>query len=64
MDFPATAGSLSLGTARLALCCVIAMASMEKDAPIARTEQPPELGTVVGLAEVGELQHRYKRRAA
>jgi putative transposase len=38
--------------------------SLEKDAPIARRVQPPELGTVVGLPEVGGLHHRYERRAA
>jgi hypothetical protein len=36
--------------------------SWEKDASIARTAQPPELGTVVGLAEVGGLHHRYGAR--
>jgi putative transposase len=38
--------------------------SLEKDAPIPRTIQPPELGTVVEFPEVGGLHHRYKRRAA
>ena len=38
--------------------------SLEKDAPIPRRVQPPKLGTVVELPEVGGLHHRYERRAA
>jgi transposase InsO family protein len=38
--------------------------SLEKDAPIPRAVQPPELGRVVELPEVGGLHHRYERRAA
>ena len=38
--------------------------SLEKDAPIPRRIQLPELGTVVELPEVGGLHHRYERRAA
>ena len=38
--------------------------SLEKDAPIPRTVQPPEFGTVIKLPEVGGLHHRYERRAA
>ena len=38
--------------------------SLGKDAPIPRTVQPPELGTVVEFPEVGGLHHRYERRAA
>ena len=38
--------------------------SLAKDAPEVRTVQPPELGAVIGLAEVGGLHHRYERRAA
>jgi transposase InsO family protein len=38
--------------------------SLDKDAPIARAVQPPELGKVVELPEVGGLHHRYERRAA
>jgi putative transposase len=38
--------------------------SLEKDAPIPRTVQPPEFGTVIELPEVGGLHHRYERRAA
>jgi hypothetical protein len=38
--------------------------SLAKDAPEERAVQPPELGAVVGLAGVGGLHHRYKRRAA
>jgi transposase InsO family protein len=35
-----------------------------KDAPEPRMVQPPELGGVVELPEVGGLHHRYERRAA
>jgi putative transposase len=38
--------------------------SLDKDAPIPRRVQPPELGNVVELPEVGGLHHRYERRAA
>jgi putative transposase len=38
--------------------------SLEKDAPIPRNIQPPELGRVVELPQVGGLHHRYERRAA
>ena len=38
--------------------------SLEKDAPIPRAVQLPQLGRVVELPEVGGLHHRYERRAA
>lgn len=38
--------------------------SLDKDAPIPRRVQPPELGKVVELPEVGGLHHRYERHAA
>ena len=38
--------------------------SLEKDAPQTRPVQPPDLGSVVALPEVGGLHHRYERRAA
>jgi transposase InsO family protein len=38
--------------------------SLEKDAPETRPVQPPELGSVVELPEVGGLHHRYEQRAA
>ncbi len=38
--------------------------SLDKDAPFPRDVQPPELGRVVELPEVGGLHHRYERRAA
>jgi len=38
--------------------------SLEEDAPIPRRVQPPELGKVVKLPEVGELHHRYDTNAA
>ena len=38
--------------------------SLGKDAPEIRPVQPPELGSVVELPEVGGLHHRYERRAA
>jgi putative transposase len=38
--------------------------SLGKDAPEPRAVQPPHLGGVVELPEVGGLHHRYERRAA
>ena len=38
--------------------------SLEKDAPEPRSIQPPLLGAVVEVPEVGGLHHRYERRAA
>ena len=38
--------------------------SLSKDAPSTRAVQPPELGAVVEISEVGGLHHRYERRAA
>jgi putative transposase len=38
--------------------------SLEKDAPEPRPIQPPLLGAVVEVPEVGGLHHRYDRRAA
>ena len=38
--------------------------SLDKDAPIPRRVQPPELGMMVELPEIGGLHHRYERRAA
>jgi putative transposase len=38
--------------------------ALDKDAPASRSVQPPELGRVVELPQVGGLQHRYERRAA
>ena len=38
--------------------------SLEKDAPEPRPIQPPRLGAVVAVPEVGGLHHRYERRAA
>ena len=38
--------------------------SLAKDAPEERAVQPPELGSVIELAQVGGLHHRYERRAA
>ena len=38
--------------------------SLGKDAPEPRPVQPPELGTVVAIPQVGGLHHRYERRAA
>jgi putative transposase len=38
--------------------------SLDKDAPEPRPIQPPELGPVVAVPEVGGLHHRYERRAA
>ena len=38
--------------------------SLAKDAPIPRPIQPPEMGKVIALPQVGGLHHRYERRAA
>ena len=38
--------------------------SLDKDAPSTRAVQPPELGAVVEIPQVGGLHHRYERRAA
>jgi putative transposase len=38
--------------------------SLDKDAPEPRDVQPPKLGEVVEIPEVGGLHHRYERRAA
>ena len=38
--------------------------SLEKDTPETRPVQPPDLGSVIELPEVGGLHHRYERRAA
>jgi putative transposase len=38
--------------------------SLEKDTPASRSVQPPDLGPVVALLQVGGLHHRYERRAA
>jgi putative transposase len=38
--------------------------SLTKDAPDGRPVDPPELGMVVPIREVGSLHHRYVHRAA
>jgi putative transposase len=38
--------------------------SLGKDPPCTRAVQPPEVGAVVEIAQVGGLHHRYERRAA
>ena len=38
--------------------------SLAKDAPEPRPVEPPELGHVIALPQVGGLHHRYTRRAA
>src|SRR5215471_19321039 len=38
--------------------------ALGKDPPVSRPVQPPALGAVVELPEVGGLHHRYERRAA
>ena len=38
--------------------------ALSKDAPEPRAKQPPDLGAVIEIAEVGGLHHRYERRAA
>jgi putative transposase len=38
--------------------------SLEKDSPASRLVQPPSMGSIVALPQVGGLHHRYERRAA
>jgi len=38
--------------------------SLGKDSPEPRSIQPPEMGSVVAVSQVGGLYHRYERRAA
>ena len=38
--------------------------SLDKDAPITRPVQPPEIGRIVEVSQVGGLHHRYERIAA
>ena len=38
--------------------------SLGKDSPEPRGIQPPEMGSLVALPQVGGLHHRYERRAA
>ena len=38
--------------------------SLGKDSPEPRSIQPPEMGSVVAMPQVGGLHHRYERRAA
>jgi putative transposase len=38
--------------------------SLRKDSPEPRPVQPPEMGRVVTIPQVGGLHHRYERRAA
>ena len=38
--------------------------SLGKDSPEPRSIQPPEMGRVVAVPQVGGLHHRYERRAA
>jgi putative transposase len=38
--------------------------SLDKDAPDGRPIEPPELGAIIAIPEVGGLHHRYVRRAA
>jgi len=38
--------------------------SLRKDSPEPRSIQPPDMGSVVAVSQVGGLHHRYERRAA
>ena len=38
--------------------------SLGKDSPVSRLIQPPAMGPVVAMRQVGGLHHRYERRAA
>ena len=38
--------------------------SLKKDCPEPRSVQPPDMGQVVAVPQVGGLHHRFARRAA
>jgi transposase InsO family protein len=38
--------------------------ALEKDSPEPRPVQPPELGRIIAIPQVGGLHHRYERRVA
>ena len=38
--------------------------SLGKDTPEARPVQPPERGNIIAIPQVGDLHHRYERRAS
>jgi putative transposase len=38
--------------------------ALDNEAPASRPIQPPALGSVIGLPQLGGLHHRYERRAA
>ena len=38
--------------------------SLGKDSPEPRSIQPPEMGRIVAVPQVGGLHHRYERQAA
>ena len=38
--------------------------SLQKDSPEPRVVEPPEMGRVVAVPQVGGLHHRYERHAA
>jgi putative transposase len=38
--------------------------ALGQDPPEPRSVQGPEVGTIIAVAEVGGLHHRYERRAA
>ena len=38
--------------------------ALGKDSPESRPVQPPELGAILELPEVGGLHHRYERQTA
>jgi hypothetical protein len=55
----------------ICVCCVVDFyhecrthLSLDKDAPLNRTAQPPACGTIVAVPHVGGLHHHYERRAA
>jgi len=38
--------------------------SLQKDAPVSRPVEPPEMGNVTAIPKVGGLHHQYTRLAA
>ena len=65
------AKGIGLPKTRSYVCCVDDLyertrthLSLDKDAPISRSVQPPEIGRIVEVPQVGGLHYRYERIAA
>src|SRR5205823_14962746 len=44
--------------------CTRTHLSLDKDTPYGRPAEPPRVGTIIPIPEVGGLHHRYVRRVA